>query len=94
MEEFRKNLKNIIQGWGNYLFNNDKIKEEAERKASVCAECPLNVNNYCSKQKQGIVVETFEYNEQIRLKGSIQNGCGCFLPAKTRSDSKCPLGKF
>lgn len=95
MGNYIKNLKNIIEGWSNYLFDNKEIKELAESRAAICASCPLNVNNICSKQMSGQVVETFVYNEQLRIKGSTQKGCSCPLSAKTRSpESKCPLNKW
>lgn len=92
MGEFIKKLKQIKEGWINHWFDNDSVKDLAEKRASICANCPLNVNNVCSRNKQGVVKDTFIYNEQVRLEGSIQNGCGCPLSAKTKSpDSQCPL---
>lgn len=95
MTNYIKNLKNIIIGFKNHWFDNESVKELAENRAKICASCPLNIDNYCSKHKQGIVKETFEYNEQLRIKGSIQNGCACFLPSKIKSpDSKCPINNW
>lgn len=95
MSKYINSLKQIIEGWSNYWFDNQEVKELAEKRASICAECPLNVNNVCSKSKNGFVKETFVYNEELRVKGSIQIGCGCPLSAKTRSpESKCPLNNW
>lgn len=95
MGKYIKNLKEIISGWSNYWFDNQDVKELAESRAAICAACPLNVNNVCSKSKSGVVKETFVYNEELRVKGSVQAGCGCPLSAKTRSpESKCPLNNW
>lgn len=95
MGEFIKKLKQISDGWINHWFDNDKVKDLAEYRARICAQCPLNINNVCSKNKEGSVRETFIYNEQIRLKGSIQKGCGCPLSAKTKSPTtQCPLNNW
>ena len=95
MNKYIKKLREIKEGWLNHWFDNESIKELSEKRASICADCPLNVDNYCSRNKKGIVKETFIYNEQLRIKGSIQNGCGCPLSAKTKSpDSQCPLNNW
>lgn len=89
-----KKLNDIIKGFGNYWFDNDSVKESANIKANVCASCPLNVNNYCSKRVNGKAVKDFQYNEELRFEGKEYPGCGCFLPAKLKSDSQCPLGNW
>jgi hypothetical protein len=95
MSKYINSLKQIIEGWSNYWFDNQEVKELAEKRASICAECPLNVNNVCSKSKSGKAVITFNYKEELRIKDKEYNGCGCYLSAKTRSEeSICPLGKW
>lgn len=89
------NLKEIYQGWKNYLTNNEDAKPVGEARMKICSKCPLNVNNTCSKFKIGVVVDDFNYKGEFRAKGSIQKGCGCPLRMKVLSpESQCPLGKF
>jgi hypothetical protein len=95
MNKYIRKLREIKDGWLNHWFDNKNVKELADKRAEICADCPLNVNNICSRNKQGIVKETFVYNEQLRVKGSIQSGCGCPLSQKTKSpDSKCPINAW
>ncbi len=90
--------KDIYQGWKNDLFPNKDILEIAEKRASICAGCPLNVANTCSSKKFGMVKEDFIYKvrgNEVREKDSMQYGCGCPLSKKTKSpDSQCPLNNW
>lgn len=74
---------------------NPEQLEEAQKRAVICSQCPLNKNNTCSKNLKGKAVTTFVYNGEPREQGKEYAGCGCYLPAKTRStNSVCPLGKW
>ena len=74
---------NFIQGWTNFVLNleNDSAKE----KAKICLEC-----DYLKKGK----IEIIKDNEIKEISGFICGKCKCPLPAKLRSNSKCPLNKF
>lgn len=92
-----KKYRNIIDGWYNDAFPTEDIIKLSEERASICAGCPLNVNNACSSKKTGEVVETFLYKTkgETRVKGSIQKGCGCFLSKKLKApNDQCPLAKW
>jgi hypothetical protein len=64
-------LSEIIAGWGNFVFRNEKVEEIAIERMTICLDCPkLKENKRCSL-------------------------CGCFMPAKVRSEhSSCPLKKW
>ena len=88
-------FKEIVEGWFNHIFDNPTIKEEAERRASVCAECPLNKNNVCSSKIAAKATKDFTYKGEDRKAGEYYTGCGCPLSAKTKSpSSECPLGRW
>jgi hypothetical protein len=71
------------------------VKPLAERKKTICKNCPLNLHNICSPSITGEVVVDFVYQGTLRKKGEIHKGCTCPLPAKHANPiSKCPLGKF
>lgn len=85
----------ITNGWYNYLTQNSDFKPEAERRASICAGCKLNINNVCSRSTEDICVKTFEYHNEVRIEGNSYKGCGCALSAKTFSvNTQCPLNKW
>jgi hypothetical protein len=89
-----KKYRDIANGWKNYIFPNKEAEELAEKRAKICAGCPLNVNNDCSSKKQGPVAKSFLYEvkNEYRVEGEIKNGCGCPISTKTRSlQTQCPL---
>jgi len=89
------NLKEVYQGWKNYLTNNKEARPIGAVRMKICSKCPLSVNGTCSKFKIGIVIKDFNYKGEFRAKGSVQKGCGCPLKMKVLSpDSQCPLGNF
>lgn len=42
-------LKEIYNGWSNYIRNNEDILPLAEHRAKICSECPFNKVNMCTK---------------------------------------------
>ena len=95
-------LKNIIKGGCNYIINESGIldsdsiikKYKADLKLKKCLSCSLYDNDVCNDKKEEIVVCDFEYKGENRKKGEVKKGCGCFIPMKILSNSKCPIGKF
>jgi len=91
-------VKNIYEGWRNIL--KEKISQQqldpiVSKKIKTCSNCSLLTKMLiCNPKKTGLVVTDFQYGKNKRTKNSIVNGCGCFIPAKARSQSKCPLGKW
>lgn len=81
-------LKEIVEGWKNYTFENPIIEELAGDRAKICGECPEPVEG------------TFKVFDEPNLKfkdiqGLLCNACGCPLSAKTRSpNSVCPKNKW
>lgn len=84
------NLKEILDGWGNYAKDKLKILDPAIKQMSkhrllICNECNMRDYGTCNPNKKGTNV----------LTGDLVSGCGCNLAAKTLSPtSKCPLGKW
>ncbi len=91
-----ENYKYIIQGWYYLLISGFKIKSgKPLLKYSKCSTCTLLYLNWCDRNKKGKVVKDFINSEGESIKkGEIKKGCGCYIPAKVFTDSKCPLGKF
>lgn len=78
-----KKFYNIINGWKNYIFPNKEVEELAKERAKICATCPINTNNVCSRRKCR------------EIEGKKKCGCGCPLAALLRSElSSCALGKW
>lgn len=53
MEDIILKLNQIKEGWFNYITGNPAITELATKRAGICAECPINVKNKCSKKRGG-----------------------------------------
>ena len=92
------NVKDVYEGWRN-LFKSLILKKETDelviKKMNICASCDLLTKKlFCNKNKKGEVIRDFQYGKQFRKKGELYNGCGCYIPAKARSKSTCPLGKW
>lgn len=88
-------LKDIIDGWTNLITDNQEVKEIAQSRAIICSECPLNINNTCSKNIKGKAVKSGTYNGMTVEEGKEYTGCGCYLPAKTKApNTSCPLLKW
>lgn len=78
----------ILDGFTNYAFPNKRVEEIAQRRASICAECP-----YAKYSGAIETVTSGETNKQI--KGMYCDVCGCGLSAKIRSVSSwCPKNKW
>lgn len=79
-------LKNIAQGWLNYM-KNEKLTEKEQHRVYVCASCP---HKRFSKS-----VELFVNDEFKEIEGYYCNICLCPLSTKIRSkDEKCPIWKW
>lgn len=90
-----KNLREIYDGWKNDAFPTDDILELAEKRAKVCAGCPMNNEGTCDNTRKMPAVVDFIYQEEQRQANKIYRGCNCPLDKKTKSPtSKCPVGKW
>lgn len=97
MSNFLKKYKDIYDGWKNDLFITPEIAELAHKRSSICATCPMNIDNICSKRVLGPVENTFLYvvDGMERSKGDLYKGCGCPLDKKTKAPhTQCPLNKW
>ena len=74
----KSEMQDIFEGFVNYVFKDNSIEPIAKERLSICFECPLRDDEFCSKRK--------EFNG---IKG-----CGCALKLKARSGSKCPLSRW
>lgn len=72
------NVKEIINGFKNYIFKNEVVEVAAMRRLEFCYSCQLRDGGVCSKNKQFNGIK----------------GCGCAIKLKARSGSKCPLNKW
>lgn len=79
-------LKNIIDGWKNYVFEDKDAKKLAESRAIKCAQCSMSVH--------GMVAEFLD-DEVKQIKGMKCDVCDCPLSTKLRArEEVCPLGEW
>ncbi|MEC4050661.1 hypothetical protein OX284_014575 [Flavobacterium sp. SUN046] len=86
------NLKNILNGWSNYLIGSDQTtNEEAKRRASICSECPIATDGIHTA-----ILPDFSIKEiQGMYCSSEKGGCGCPLsPAVRSKNHNCPKNKW
>lgn len=72
----------------------EENKAIVNQRKSACSECPLRAGSFCSNRK---AVTLTEYPFKGIFRKSVTNivkGCGCFLPAKRLTNSKCPLNRW
>ena len=80
----------IVEGFSKLFLDSlnmlpKKQREDSEKRYRQCLSCTIRSGNTCSTERQGVNINT----------GSVNNGCGCNLAAKTKTkDFKCPLGKW
>ncbi|CAL2085106.1 hypothetical protein [Tenacibaculum sp. 190524A02b] len=78
----------ILNGYKNYFIGGDSvINEEAEKRASICSNCPLS--------KKGLHAALLPDMSIDKIEGLYCTDCGCPLSAKVRSKTTdCPKGKW
>lgn len=79
-------IKQIIEGWRNYLIPPDELKDKIEEvynyRMEICRQCDEFSENVRKKKQLPLTVEYC-------------TNCGCALSAKARCLScSCPLGKW
>ena len=90
-------MKDVVKGWTNLIKDviSKETNEETKRKILICKECDLLTKTLnCNPTKKGTVVKDFTCRNNKYNVGQIRRGCGCYIPAKARSSSCCPLGKW
>lgn len=81
-------VKDIINGWTNYFIGPDETTlEEAKRRASICAKCPLATKGIHTAILPDMTIKD--------IQGLYCSGCGCPLSPAVRSKNyKCVKGKW
>lgn len=94
-------LLNIIRSWGKHL-SGEPLEEEQIIRAKICALCPMKsfkskIDVFAIDKVQeisGYVCDNKKVAPHV-ITGEMTKGCGCYLPAKIRSnEGGCPLGKW
>lgn len=81
----KEKLKNIINGWSNYMVEDPVVEAVALQRAKICSKCPFAVEMSIKLKEKNLK----------NIKGMKCNRCGCPLSAKTRSlNDNCPIGKW
>ncbi|TXK78694.1 hypothetical protein [Mesonia sp. K4-1] len=80
-------IKDILNGWKNYVVPDAIIDQEAEVRAEICASCP-----FAKKGKFSAMLRDYKFHE---IEGHYCGKCKCPLSPKVRSkNEKCPLNKW
>jgi hypothetical protein len=80
------NLKDLVNGWTNYIFDNPEAEKIAYNRAKICSNCPSN--------KKGNILVFLE-DKLKHIEGNYCDLCGCPLSPKLRSKKeKCDANKW
>lgn len=79
-------LKDIAQGYKRLNTKDKNLIWLSQRRLRHCKTCTLfSDHGSCDSKKSGLNIKT----------GKLVNGCGCYMPAKTKlTKAVCPLGKW
>lgn len=79
-------IKNILQGWANFISKSEVTEELAFLRAEKCSVCP--------NAKQGKLL-AFLNDDLKEIQGAYCDLCKCPLSAKVRSiNEKCDLNEW
>ena len=78
-------LKEILNGWKNFLSKSEITEAVACHRAKICAACP--------HAKKGSLL-TFIKDTLTEVQGAYCSICKCPLSAKVRSNDICPENKW
>lgn len=86
-------LRDIINGWKNYVGNDAVALEIAKKRAGICVNChDENGEPNLVKMKFEELMPDFSMKE---IEGLKCKECGCPASTATRSEKyECPLGKW
>lgn len=80
------NIKDILDGWENFVNQKEVSEKMARQRAEYCKNC-INL------KKGGLL--SFVNDDIKEIQGFYCNLCKCPLSAKLRSkNSNCPINKF
>lgn len=86
-------VKNIIQGHVNELFNLNK--EISNNRLKICYRCPLYSKKFGGICNSKLWLNVNTGDVSVTKKPGYINGCSCRLLAKTRiPEAVCPAGKW
>lgn len=81
-------LRDILDGWANYIIDDPVTEQMAQHRASICAKCPF------AEVMSGVHTLVAD-NKTKQIRGMVCSKCSCPLSAKVRSSrSVCPIGKW
>jgi hypothetical protein len=79
-------IKNILNGWQNYLEKSEVSEKLAEQRAEKCVTC--------NEMKEGKLLNLIK-DELKEVQGHYCKLCYCPLSAKIRSEKEsCPINKW
>lgn len=79
-------MKAIVKGWANFIWPNEKVENEAKRRAEICGGCEHN---------EHMKYEIIKDNRIEELTGHCCELCGCPLSTLLRQNDKtCEAGKW
>jgi hypothetical protein len=61
------NFKEIIEGWGNYIFPDPEVEKIAKERALICSECPNNKLGICSECGCPLISKTRSINSKCPI---------------------------
>ena len=79
-------LKYIIQGWKNYVFEDEEVEVLAKKKASICSACEHAVSSTWDDILPDATL--------VEVQGMVCNLCSCPLSTLLRSSKACKDGRF
>jgi hypothetical protein len=80
------NVKNILNGWQNFIDKSEVTETLAKERAEFCSKC--------TQAKSGKIL-SFINDDLKEIKGHYCNLCRCPLSAKLRSKNEtCPINKW
>lgn len=94
-----KTIFYIAQGLFFYLLYSMRLfpthlKKVIIQRKQACKDCPLRVGYFCSNKKMAKAMIVERVDKKMIKTYKIVKGCGCLLPLKRFSGSKCPLDKW
>lgn len=79
-------MLNIINGWANYIWEDEEAERLANERAKVCVSC--------EHAKESTFAEIIDFKE-TEMKGLCCELCSCPLTRLLRSeDAKCKISKW
>ncbi len=86
-KEPKINLRNILNGWSNFMSKSEVAEMVAVSRGSYCIDC--------KEAKFSKTVKAFVKDELKEIEGFVCGVCNCPLSAKLRSENEqCPLKKW